>query len=163
MLRRIVCLLLVPALLASQTEMCFAHVHIGSEAEDHAARPHVHLSNHSHGHHSHAHRSHHHDDHRGECEHSVELQSLDANSKLTFGTSCPTDHDSDAVYFGEQDTILHHFGKITFERSSDRSSDCSLVFVPRMAKPGFRGQLRQAGPFLPYACAIFLQTRCLLI
>jgi hypothetical protein len=150
--------MLVPVLLANQAAMCCAHSHHGGETDDHSARTHVHLSGENHESHS---DSHHHGD-SGEHEHADELPVNHSESGSDFEANLPVDHDSDALYFGEHDNF-----QISPERINvDGQSFETLWFdtpVPRTANSECRAQATRAGPFTPYYCAIFLQTRRLLL
>lgn len=163
MIRRIVCLLLVPALFANQAAVCCAHAHNDSETCDFSARAHLHLSDHSHEHHSGQHHSHghHHGSDTDATEHSSARPSNDLNSNLDFNTS-PVDHDGDVVFIGEQTTIQNLSGKITVEKSSN-AFVCNLDRVRQVTSPGHRVRTFRAGSFLPYSCATYLQVCTLLV
>lgn len=92
MVRRFLCLLLIPLMLANQG-LCLGHVHRGSdsaEPEDHESRPHFHLSGHHDTTHDHQHSGHSHDEPADDSdEHDGPL----APAMSPFGS-----HDSDAVY-----------------------------------------------------------------
>ena len=107
MMRRVLSLLLIPLVLASQG-LAFAHSHRGTtvtEPAGHAARPHVHVRGAGHHHpgdgHSHkqshgkdsGHHSHHQGGHHEE-EHAVAV-----------GLMPPCSHDDDAVYLPETVTV----------------------------------------------------------
>ena len=160
MIRRIVCLLLVPALLANQAAMCCAHHHHGLESDDHPARNHVHLFGHYHQTDGDEHQ-HFHDetcDHR----HSGEQNPNEDASDSDFDASCPADHDSDAIFFGEQDSLQVQTNRLTFGVSI-YSVFSVVAELPRAVIADRWSRGSRAGPFLPYHCAIYLQTRSLLI
>jgi hypothetical protein len=148
--------MLVPALLANQAAMCCAHSHHGGETDDHSTRTHLHLSGESHDSHSHHHNA------PGEHEHSGELPMKDSESGPDFEANLPVDHDSDALYFGEHDNFQISSNRINVDVQS-----FAMLFldtaIPRIANSERRTQVTRAGPFTPYDCAIFLQTRRLLL
>ncbi len=158
MIRRIVCLFLVPALFANQAAICFAHQHRGLETDDHAARTHVHLFGHCHQTDA---GDHHHGDPCGH-RHSNEQGPSDDESDSGFDPSCPPDHDTNAIFFGEQDLPQTHPNRLTFEVST-YFVICFVAEMPRTKSTIEWSSVSRAGPFLPYHCAIYLQTRCLLI
>ena len=91
MFRNVPCVWLICAVLANQAMAVACHSH--GEPSEAASRPHVHLNGHEH-HHGHPHdRDHHHD--RGNDE-----------SKNEDSATDPPSHDSDAIFFGESDSIL---------------------------------------------------------
>ncbi len=156
MIRRIVCLMLVPALLANQAAMCCAHAHHGGEPDDHSARSHVHLSGEGHDSHSHHHGE------PVEHEHSDKLPVNDSESGLDFEANLPVDHDSDALYFGEHDNFQISLNQLNVDVQSVATL-FSDVAIPRIANSERPAHVTRAGPFTPYYCAIFLQTRRLLL
>ena len=158
MCRRIVCLMLVPALLANLAASCCAHSHQGIETADHSARAHVHFSGESHAHDSH---SHHHGD-SSEHQHSDTLPAGQSETDSCFVASIPGQHDSDAIYFGTQDDFQNSTSRITI----DGPTAVSIIFdvaVPPEVSPERQTQLTRAGPFASLHCAIYLQTRRLLL
>lgn len=158
MIRRIVFLLLVPALLANQAAMCCAHTHHGSEINDHSSRAHFHVSGETHRADSNDHQ---HAD-GVEHEHSDRPASDGTESNLDFESSYSVGHDNDAIFFGEQDIIRIQSNRLAF----DGLVTASLYFVAEtmlVKTRNYRSQTTRAGPFLPYRCAIYLQTCCLLI
>lgn len=92
MTRRVVSLLLVPLVLASQG-LCLAHTHLGTQApaaSGHAARPHFHVHDSGDHHQHHAGHGHHHDG------------ADDPEDELPVTSVAPIDdHDADAVYCPE--------------------------------------------------------------
>jgi hypothetical protein len=147
MTSRILRLMLVFALFANQAAICGAHSHHDSEPSDHSARSHAHMSGHSHD-------GDHHDS--SEHQHSDDLQPSD-DSESGLDSSLPGDHDSDALFFGEQDY---------FQTQSNRliAKDLSFVAIlfvaqqPLVSKPACQSQRTRAGPFSTYRCAVYLQT-----
>jgi hypothetical protein len=150
--------MLVPALLANQAAMCYAHTHHGSEPAGHSQRAHVHLSGQAHASHSH---SHHHGD-SGEHEHSDDLPIEGTATHLGFDANFPADHDSDALFFGEHDNLRLPSNRIRIEGPAFASMLVNPA-VPRLASSDPRPQISRAGPLTPFGCAIFLQTRRLLL
>lgn len=156
MIHRVLCLLLVPALLANQAALCCAHTH-----EGHAdAAPHVHLPWNSHGSHGHSH-SHGHDHHHGshhhhEMEHhSHSTNDSDADCKVIPGRKGETQHD--AVIDYTEATFLTHTKRIVSEHE--------LLAMPVFELPDVIRQNTQGKRFSEplsiaarYRCAIFLQT-----
>ena len=95
MIRRFLCLLLVPLMLANQ-DLCFGHVHGGSdfaEPKDHESRPHYHFGGQNDRAHDHQHsgRSH---------EEPTEDSDEQEGSRLAIISPIGS-HDSDAVYCTE--------------------------------------------------------------
>ena len=158
MFRRIVCLMLVPAVLANLAASCCAHAHQGIETADHSARVHIHLVGEPHSHDSH---SHHHGDSR-DHKHSDVLPAGQSAIDFCFDSSIPAQHDTDAVYFGSQDDLQITSSRITI----DGPAAVSIIFdvaVPPVVLPERQAQLTRAGPFASHRCAIYLQTRRLLL
>jgi len=168
MIRRIVCLLLVPTLLANQVAMCCAHTHYDSDDNDHSSRTHFHFFGHTHkadtsDHHDHHH--HHGDHHHGDCDehgHCDEPAPAESESNLEFDSNYPVDHDHDAVFFGEQDAVQIQSNRLTFEGLTF-TSICLVAELLRDETQSYRTQVARAGPFSPYYCAIYLQIGCLRI
>ncbi|HUG67135.1 MAG TPA: hypothetical protein VMM76_05265 [Pirellulaceae bacterium] len=104
MIRRFFTLLLIVLMLANQG-LCLAHVHHGDDCvvpDGHDSRSHFHLGGHVHHHGDHSHepvgQSH--------SDHSASAPSSGKCDEVTLSTSAPVgEHDSDAVYCGEQTTI----------------------------------------------------------
>lgn len=96
MTRRVVSLLLVPLVLASQG-LCLAHTHLGTQvpaASGHAARPHFHVHDGVDHHQHHAGHGHNHDG------------ADDREDELPVTAVAPIDdHDADAVYCPEAVTL----------------------------------------------------------
>jgi hypothetical protein len=93
-MNRFVSLLLIPIFMLGQG---LPHSHAGTgvlEPDDHASRPHVHLSvGHSH---------HHGDDHdHADHEHNDDTVTSEANSHGNTSYSLPREHDDDAIYVGQ--------------------------------------------------------------
>jgi hypothetical protein len=157
MIRQSLHLMLVFALFANQAAICGAHSHHDSEPSGHSARAHVHLFGHSHGGDSH----HHHDS--NDHQHSNDQQPAGA-SEAGLDSSLPNDHDSDALFFGDQDD---------FQNQSSRLISKELIVVdvwlafeyPSVGKQKSDCQSwrTHAGPFSTGHCAIYLQTSRLLI
>jgi hypothetical protein len=148
-------LMLVFALLANQAAICGAHSHHDSEPSDHSARSHVHMSGHSHDGDSH-------DPHdSSEHQHSGDQQPS-GDSESSLDTSLPGDHDSDAIFFGDQDNFQNQSNRLI---AKDLGS-VAILFVakqPLVSKPAYQSQRTRAGPFCACRCAIYLQTSRLLI
>ncbi|PHS14841.1 MAG: hypothetical protein COA78_05520 [Blastopirellula sp.] len=113
MIRRFLCLLLVPLMLANQG-LCFAHSHFGTDildSEGHSSKPHFHAGDHNH----YELKSDHvaqgqvdqtqgqHSDRMPSSEHDGEDHSKDHLSLIQPST----DHDADAVYYPEAATLAH--------------------------------------------------------
>jgi hypothetical protein len=96
---RLLSLLLIPMFVLGQM---MPHSHAGSgmvEPDDHASRPHVHLSvDHSH---------HHGDDHdHADGEHNDDAVNNEADSHGNTGYSLPREHDADAIYLGHSIALV---------------------------------------------------------
>ena len=163
MIRRFLCLLLVPLILANQG-LCFAHVHHGTdivEPEGHVSRPHFHFggrhdSTHDHDHHA----DHSHGDHSGRDPRSEERDAALPPSIAPIG-----DHDADAVYGAAAVTfardrnsqivpLTKHVAAVAILQGADQSDDWLLRLGP------LRGQ---SPSVFDTACAIFLRTLSLRI
>jgi hypothetical protein len=157
MIRRIISLLLIPALLANQAVMCCAHTHHTGESGQHTTRTHLHLFGGGHGSHS---DDHHHGP-NGEHRHSDELPLEGSESTLGFGSELPVDHDNDAVFIGKNSNLCAPSNRIILE-----GPDFVSVFLDRKihrpADSEHQSQISRAGPFACH-CTIFLQTRRLLL
>ncbi len=142
--------------------MCCAHTH-GVETSEHSTRPHVHLSGETRGSHP---DSHHHDDHSHPVDHdhdqSNELRVDRSETNLDFQANLPVEHDSDAIYFGDNGNHLITSSLVAENNPSFTSLYVDTV-VPRIANSERRTQVTRAGTFTPYFRAVFLQTRRLLL
>jgi hypothetical protein len=159
MIRRIVRLMLVPALLANQAVLCCAHTHPGSESSDHSARAHVHQSGHSHD------SGHHHHGDSGDHHHHNSDQPENSNPVVGLETGDPAGHDHDAVYIGEQVDLNLPASRISIEESTF-AADWLVVENRPVIQLRHRCQQTRAGPLGLHSvdqCAIFLQTCRLLI
>ena len=136
-------------LFRSQAAICSAHSHQGTENAEHAERSHVHLSGHGH---SHDHDSSGHE-HR---------TSDDAASNPNVDTCDPGSHDSGAIYFGDQNDLQVPSKQWTTAISTILTI-WSVADWPLIEKPIQRSQVTRTGRFAQLHCALFLQTRCLLI
>lgn len=159
---RIVSLLLIPLVLASQA-FCAAHSHLGTavvEPVGHANRPHVHIADSS-GHHRHhdSKHSHHHED----ADHHRADDPQDEPQATAFES--PDDHDASAVYFPASVTAR-----------SDRQAKVELsakqwTAVPLLSAIGLLevAQARLASqqclppPFLDSHCPLYLRNLSLRI
>ena len=101
MVRRIVCSLLIPAILANLAAMCCAHSHHGMPIGEHSARTHIHFFGHSHDHSHSGHSCEHHHHGPGPERDPAEFPNSTADSGLHI---LPI-HDHDAIYFGCQDEL----------------------------------------------------------
>ena len=158
MIRRIVCLMLVPALLANQAVLCCAHTHGGSESSDHSARAHVHQSGHSHD------SCHRHDGESSEHHHDSKLpENSTPATCLEMGD--PAGHDHDAIYIGEQVDLHLPTSRVSVEESTV-AAQWLVIENPPVIQLKHRCQQTRAGPLGLHSveqCAIFLQTCRLLI
>gem|GEM_PF-7113254 len=133
--------------------MCSAHTHQGKEGSGHSDRTHVHLSGHGHSHVN---------DHGGNAT-SHEHQTLDGSiSSAEIDSKDPGNHDSDAIYFGDQNDLQFQ-SKLTIADTSTVPVVWWFTEWPKIVNPVHRSQVTRAGPFAQLQCALFLQTRCLLI
>lgn len=157
MFRRVVCLLLVPALFINQAAvLCCAHSHHESMAEGHSARTHVHISGQSHkmGSHDHVHSD------RNEHVH-VKTSSDDSELDLDGVLRWPLEHDSDAVFMSEPENVHLRTSRITFAVHLFVLA-YELANFKRADAQDFQCQLSGV-PYLRYDCAIYLQILCLRI
>lgn len=136
-MKRAVSTILIPFLLVSQSLFSVPHSHAGSsiaEPDGHAARPHVHL----HG--AHQHHGHHED---GDDTPSSTSEQL-------------PDHDSDAVYAGDDQLLLD--GKVTKVPNAELTA-VYVIADDSSAKVALR-RLRvqpDSPPILRPNCALYLQ------
>ena len=162
MIRRIVCLMLVPALLANQAVLCCAHTHSGSEPSGHSTtRSHVHQSGHWHDSHQHQHQ---HGDSGGH-QHDDSDHSENSNPIVGLASGDPVGHDHDAIYIGKQVDLHLPINRISIEGSTVATS-WLVIENPSVIQPRHRCQVTRAGPLGLYSahrCAIFMQTGRLLI
>ena len=159
MIRRIVCLMLVPALLANQAVLCCAHTHAGSESSDHSPRAHFHQSGHSHE------SGHHHHDDSGDHQYGDSDQSENSTPNAGLETGDPAGHDHNVIYIGDQVDLRLPLGRISIEESTVVAQWLAVENLP-VIQPRHRRQVTRAGPLGLYSadqCAIFLQTCRLLI
>lgn len=166
MIRRIVCLMLVPALLANQAVLCCAHTHAGSDSSDHSARAHVHQSETSHDlSHNHGDSDDHQHDESDQTENSNEIPAEQSTPITGVETGDPTGNDHDAIYIGEQVDLHLPASRVSIEESTV-AAQWLVIENPPVIQLSHRCQLTRAGPLGLYSadqCAIFLQTCCLLI
>ena len=158
MFRRILCLILVPALLANQAVLCYAHTHPGSEPSDHSLRAHVHQSGHSHD------SSHNHGD-SGDHQHDDSDQSENSTPIAGLETGDPAGHDHDAIYFSNQVDLHLPACRISIEESTIAAQWLVVENSP-FVQQRQRCQVTRAGPLGLYStdqCALFLQTCRLLV
>ncbi len=156
MFRRILSLILVPVLLANQAVLCCAHSHVDSVNGGQSQRAHIHHSGHSHD------SSHNHGD-SGDHQHDDSSQSEYPIAELETGD--PFEHDHDAIYIGEQVELHLPASRVSIEESTV-AGKLRFAEVPNVVHQGHCCQAILAGPLGLYStshCAIFLQTRCLLI
>lgn len=158
MLRQILALMLVPVLLANQAAMCCAHSHQGGESDGHSARTHIHFAGEAHGSNS---GSHHHGDHDHSGNHDHSDEPVDGSESI-FSTNLPSEHDSDALYFGVNGDFQISPNRITVDKPALAILVVDSIIL-RIAKSERQTQVTRAGPFSRYHCAIYLQTSRLLI
>ena len=177
MIHRIVCILLIPTLLASQG-VWFMHTHRGTaiaEQEEHSSRPHFHIVG-EHSHPPNAHREHEHSGrgyhtHHGNHDHSNQSMDGDTSPPIeSVSYSCDlanlpkNDHNLDAIYCGAQiafqcvsrapstDRLLWAF--VSFSLSD---SEAGGPKNPRLL------EIHQTGFFQGNSCPIYLLTLSLRI
>lgn len=108
MFRRVVCLLLLPCMLLTQSAAMLGHAHAGLRLPGHDLRPHFHTQpvpaghdqdrSHAHGlHHGPGGHHHHHDD---------TTYASEPDSQRTPLPELPSDHDFDAVYVTSVDVVV---------------------------------------------------------
>jgi hypothetical protein len=81
---------------------------------------------------------------------------------LDLVTTMPVDHDSDAVFFGDDIIFITEVNR----SSENNVVNATLYLIPvlsRVSKSDGRVPVSRAGPFMPYCGTIFLQTRRLLL
>jgi hypothetical protein len=176
MIRRIISLILIPALLANQTMLCCAHTHPGLEPDDHPARAHVHWFGHEH-HHGHSHDHHHGDSgehHHGDSDPTKDSDSLkliDAPTIQAFESGAAATHDQNTIYLGEQVDLRLTVCRISLVKLATAVASWpvveNLADIPSgLSFAILQPRARRAGPlgmFSTAHCAIFLQTSRLLI
>lgn len=186
MMRRILCLILVPVLFANQLVVCCAHVHGAQQghAGSGEATPHVHLPwsshHHHHGcHHNHAHGEHHHG-HLDTSSHSHGHSSPDRHSHFHPEDESAKDSEPPVPKFELSPScceIEHHDAVVHCQQSSLLNSSSRLVLVESMqianavfSEPfSLKNSSRPMGwPIAKTSrgsarldCALYLQTGCL--
>ena len=154
MIRQLLSLLLITALLGNQAVVCCGHAH--ERSSDHTSRAHIHMGGHSHNHGAghHHHHGHQHDD--SDHQHFPERTDPPGLSPANS-----VDHDSDAVYFAEDQQVLLAPGDISLKKSS------AAVTIPEPLMYGYPDSqilsLECTGPHSAFAHALYLQTSRLLL
>jgi hypothetical protein len=160
MLHRVLCLLLIVVLPASQAAIGFAHAHSGNEV----STPHVHLpwtSDGAHSHsHDHAHSHHHHGHHHHEpADHKHQQDDTDLNDQSL-------EHQGEAVVFCTEATFLNSNETIDLDDSDVIAFGCLAATSPAFsgvaesfstasATDAFSSSSATA---MRAQCAVFLQT-----
>ncbi len=165
MIRQVLCLILMPALLANQAALCCAHSHEGHTN----SAPHIHFSTTSHGSHfhSHSHDHHHHGDvHEHHHHRPVKKTDESQNASPQIDASSHLDGHDGAVFVCKHSSFLTKTNRAVFA-GTPCMFDASFDFGPtpmvntdehqHNAKQAFGAPARLHGG----ACAIFLQTRSL--
>ena len=162
MIRRFLCLSLIPLMLANQG-LCLAHAHHGAdfaEPERHAQRPHIHVGGHgedlSTSHHT-EHSDHSHGDRPGHVPESDEHDAVLPSAIVPVG-----EHDSDAVYCAESMTLARDARSVL----SAKEVTVSVIFHVAEQTEGLPrlGPSRGQPPSLfVSACPIYLRTLSLRI
>ena len=165
MIRRFLCLLLVPLMLANQG-LCFAHSHHGTDVavpEGHASRSHFHSGGDGrpdstndqkhHGDHSHG-------DHSG-----YDHGSDEHDAALPPAIAPAGDHDADVVYGTETITLARNGRTVTVVSTIDLSASAILRVTHQTDDGSLRvGPLRgQPASVFDAACPIYLRTLSLRI
>jgi hypothetical protein len=158
MYRRVVSLLLLPAVLLTQWSGV-GHSHGSFQPAGHDHTPHVHSCLLS---------SHHHDGYEGR-HHDQDADPGDPEQAECLGQSAPVeDHDDDAVYIPAS-ALLRLRGQSSQDRSSEWSDPVATgamvstpLAVPRLFPPLSHPPPRSCRPHCP-DCPVYLQTCALLI
>jgi hypothetical protein len=163
MLRRILSLLLMPLVLASQG-LVVAHSHQGnhvSEPAGHAARPHFHVGDNEHHHHrgnSHSHKHQH--GNRSDHHHHSQTGHPDDEGAVADGLMPTRSHDDDAVY-------LPDMVKALTNRQSASDAELMLVLndlplwklvVPDVSLTVAAGGYSQPPPLIDSGGPLYLRT-----
>ena len=161
MIRRFLCLLLVPLMLVNQA-MCFAHSHHGTdiaEPEGHASRPHFHFGDHGHHDSNRDHKHHAKQSHGEHFGHHPRSDEHDAAFPLEI--TSVSDHDANAVYFTETVTIARDGNSVVVLSSKY----VTVAAILRVAEPSDDWSLRLGQPASVFdtACPIYLRTLSLRI
>ncbi len=153
MIRRIICLLLLPALLLNQAAMCCAHSHEGQTN----SAPHIHLSGTSHDGHSHV-QSHGHYHDASSTSAATEIH----GSQHQVSESSQLDHHHDAVFFCKHGSFLSQTSRLNSVIVSAELTLATLNFgLGQMVCADYQSRASNIGFQAPYPCAIFLQLRSL--
>ena len=151
MIRQLLSLCLITALLGNQAVACCGHTHEGNT--DHTSRAHIHMGGHSHGH------GHHHHDHQHDDSDHQHAPVRSDSPGLSPANSI--DHESDAVYFAEEQQVVLASGDISLKKSP------TALTIPELFNYGYPDSqihsiecawLRPA-----LAHALYLQTNRLLL
>ena len=154
MIRRFLCLLLVPLMLTTQG-VCFVHSHHAAEPESHALRPHFHFGGHGHNESTHDHD--HHADHSSHDPRPGEHDAALSPAIVPIG-----DHDADAVYFGEAVTIARHDGNSVIVLLTKYIAVAAILRVSDQSESSLR-RLAHPPSVFDAACPIYLRTLSLRI
>lgn len=146
-MKRVVCLLLVPAVLLTQW-VGQGHSHCGSQPAGHALRPHFHtnlISPHNHLHAPDRHSRHH------DADEPAELDE-------------PADHDSDAVYIGDVVAVLRSDTAGDSIRAASHAAEPGLPAASAIDPPGLSAGHGRPPPFAATASRpLFLRYLALLL
>ena len=160
MIRRFLCLLLVPLMLTSQG-LCFAHSHHAAEPEGHALRPHFHFGGHGHDESSHDESTHDHDHHADHSGHNPRPGEHDAVFPAVIAPI--GDHDADAVYFGETVTFARKGNSVIVPLLSAKYITVATILRVADQSEGWLQRLGQPPSVFDAACPIYLRTLSLRI
>lgn len=159
MIRRFLCLSLIPLILANQG-LCMAHAHHGNdmaEPEHQAQRPHIHIGGHGEDVSTAHHSDHSHSDHPRHVRGSDEYDAALPSAVVPVG-----EHDSDAVYCAESVNLA----RVAESVLPAKNVTVSVIFhvahqsegLPRLGRlPG------QPPSLFVAACPIYLRTLSLRI
>ena len=164
MIRRFLCLLLVPLMLANQG-LCLAHSHQGTDVAEpagHASRPHLHVVGQSH--HESTYGQEHdgnqsHDDHPGR-----DQRSGDSDAVVTLTNAPIGGHDTTAVYFSKAlDFARDTASVIVFEKFGDVPAILAVAHQNDDRALHYCLGRGQPASFFDAACPIYLRTHSLRI
>jgi hypothetical protein len=149
MIRRVISLLLIPLLLASQG-LCFGHSHRGGsvvESEGHDARPHFHI----HGHRHHHHGGHHH--------HGAKHQS---KADALKGFQPVDSHDDNAIYLAAT-VMFSTMRNVAAQWLAKHWLDVPFakVVAHEVVVSDQSGYLWNQAPPIDSACPLYLRTHSL--
>lgn len=159
MLRRVVCLLLLPCMLLTQSAALFGHTHAGLRLPGHDLRPHFHTQpvaasyQNDRAPHHHGHGGHHHNVADG----------VAPDAPTQHPKPLP-DHDSDAIYVNATDAVAVERSELLYGSSVFSMAFASDLFALAWAEPPAHLVICGHPPPLPgHECPLYVKHRALLI